>query len=57
MTAIRIEVDDKQVQAAFNHLILAVADLSPVMAELAGHLEADVIVGTHRSNYWSRAAT
>ena len=57
MTAIRIEVNDKQVRAAFNHLILVVADLSPVMAELAGHLEADVKVGAHRSIYWSRAAT
>ena len=40
MTAINIDYDDKQVQDALNRLIHTGQDLSPVMAGLAGHLEA-----------------
>ena len=42
MTEIRIEVDDTRIQAALNRLLRVSQDLSPVMVEIAGHLEAGV---------------
>lgn len=40
MTAVTIEYDDQLVRAALNRLLSAGGDLSPVMAEIAGHMEA-----------------